>query len=61
MLIYMCYISKREGIYIHIVCLIPVVAQQKPTQHYKGIILQLKNKIKIKNINAFHSNLCNSI
>ena len=48
MLIYMCYISKRKGMYMHIVCLIPIVVQEKPTQHYKAIILQLKNKIKTK-------------
>ena len=34
--------SKREGIYVHRL-LTHVVVQQKPTQHCKTIILELKN------------------
>ena len=33
--------SKREGVYVYFQ-LIHVVSQQKPTQPYKAIILQLK-------------------
>ena len=34
---------KRERIHVHL-WLIHIVAQQKPTQHCKAIILQLKKK-----------------
>ena len=34
-----------EGPYVYL-CLIPVVVWQRPTQHCKTIILQLKNKRK---------------
>ena len=34
---------KREGIYVYIL-LIHFVVQQKPTQHCKAIMLQLKKK-----------------
>ena len=35
---------KREEMYLYL-WLIHVVVQQKPTQRYKAIILQLKNKV----------------
>ena len=35
---------KREEMYLYL-WLIHVVGQQKPTQRYKAIILQLKNKV----------------
>ena len=40
---------KREGTYIYL-WLIHVDVWQKPTQFYKAIILQLKNKFKIKKV-----------
>ena len=40
---------KREGTHVYL-CLIHVDVWQKPTQHYKAIILQLKiNKLKQTN------------
>ena len=39
--------SKRRGIYIYL-WLFHVVVWEKPTQHYKAIILQLKVKKKKK-------------
>ena len=36
--------SKREGIYVYTE-LIHLVVQQKLTQHYKAIILQLKTEL----------------
>ena len=40
---------KREGTHVYLWLIHPVV-RQKPTQHYKAIIPQLKMKIK-KNFN----------
>ena len=37
--------GKREGLYVYL-WLIHVVIQQKPTQHCKAIILQLKINLK---------------
>ena len=42
--------SKRRGIYIYL-WLFHVVVWEKPTQHYKAIILQLKVKKKKKRPN----------
>ena len=51
-------IFKREGTYIYIyLWLIYIVIWQKPTQHYKVIILQLKIKFK-KRINYTSNHLC---
>ena len=40
---------KREGIHVYL-CLIHVAVRQKPTQHCKAIILQLKINF-LKNVN----------